>query len=310
MNRRVPRPALPPVRPSVRPIGVIRTAAALALAVSVLGFGCTASESQRPMSALEYTEKAKGDFDKAMRAFEDKNWELCEELFNDIRRTYSYSRYARLSELRLADANYEQDKIAEAIAGYKSFIHDYPNDPEVPYARFQVAKGEYDSVSVSFFLPPLEERDLAAVSDALVTIRGFLSDYPDSEHSEQLRYMLEVVLGLLARHDLYVARYYLEKDHFAAAAARVDRAVAAFPRSGMEPEALLLLAEIRLKQKKPDEARALLQRLLKMHPESPFSIAAKNYLAWMGTEEAVGVLRQGQTKAPAPAKPPAPVAPN
>lgn len=266
------------------------------------------------MSAIEYTEKAKADYAKAMRSLEEKNWEVVEEQFNEIRRTYSYSRYARLAELRIADANYAQDKLAEAISGYKSFIHDYPNDPEVPYARYQVAKAEYDSVSVSFFLPPLEERDLAAVNDSLVTIRGFLADYPTNEHNEQLRYMLEVVLGLLARHELYVARYYLDKDKFDAAVARVDRAVTAFPRSGLEPEALLLLAEIRMKQKQKDVAKALLERLLKQHPESAFSVPARKYLSWLDSEEAVGVVRQGQTPA-APATPttpaaPAPAAPN
>jgi outer membrane protein assembly factor BamD len=271
--------------------------------------GCAAPEKRAPLSALEYTEKAKNDYAKAMRSLEEKNWEVVEEQFNEIRRTYSYSRYARLAELRIADANYEQDKLAEAISGYKSFIHDYPNDPEVPYARYQVAKAEYDSVSVSFFLPPLEERDLAAVNDSLATIRGFLSDYPSSEHSDQLRYMLEVVLGLLARHELYVARYYLDKDRFEAAVARVDRAVTAFPRSGLEPEALLLMAEIRLKQKKKDEARALLHRLVKQHPESAFSVPARKYLAWLDTES-VGVVSQGQAPtAPAAAAPvPAPAA--
>ena len=197
----------------------------------------------------------------------------------------------------LLDAN--TGKIAEAISGYKSFVHDYPNDPEIPYARYKIAQGEYDSVSASVFLPPLEERDLAAVNDALVTIRAFLSDYPNSEHSEQLRFMLEVVLGLLARHELYVARYYLREDRFEAAAARVNHAVEAFPRSGLEPEGLLLLAEIRMKQKRSADARDLLERLLKRHPESPFSVPARKYLAFLGGNEPVGVLRQGDQKKPA-----------
>src|SRR5688500_19497990 len=101
-----------------------------------------------------------------MRALEEKNWEVVEQMFDGVRKNYSYSRYARLAELRIADANYEQEKLAEALSGYKSFVHDYPNDPEVPYARYRIAQAEYDSVSVSFFLPPLEERDLAAVNDA------------------------------------------------------------------------------------------------------------------------------------------------
>jgi len=281
-----------------------------ALLVAALGLpGCAEDQKIRAQSALDYSENAKRDFDKAMRALEEKDWEVAEPLFNDIRKNYSYSRYARLAELRIADANYRQDKLPEAISGYRAFLHDYPNDPEVGYARFQIARAEYDSVSLSPFLPPLEERDLASVNDALATIRGYLADYPNSEHTEELRYMLEVVLGLLARHELYVARFYLAKDRFEAAAARVDYAVSAFPRSGLEAEGLLLLAEIRMKQKRPADARKLCARLLKEHPESAFSVAAKNYLTRLGPEESVGVVRQaegasGGKAAPAPATPP------
>lgn len=274
----------------------------LALALSGVGvglsFGC-AGEQRAADSALEYTENARRDYEVAMRALSEKNWEVVDQLFNEVRKNYSYSRYARLSELRIADANYEQDRLAEAISGYKAFVHDYPNDPEVPYARFRIAKAEYESVSQSVLLPPLEERDLASVNDALATIRNYLADYPSSPHAEDLRFMLEVVVGLLARHELYVARYYLGEDRFEAAAARVGYAVEQFPNSGLEPEALLLLAEIRLKQKQEAVARELLERLIGQHGESPFSVPARRYLARMG--EPIQVRQQTTLSPPSPA---------
>src|SRR5687767_7588086 len=148
--------------------------------------GCASGEGQA-QSALDYTDNARRDYEAALEAYEDKNWELADELLNEVKRKYAYSRYARLAELRLADANFQQEKFAEAISGYKEFVHDHPNDPEVPYARYRIAKGEYDSVSQSIMLPPLEERDLASVNDALNTLRSYLSDYPKSEHTEELR---------------------------------------------------------------------------------------------------------------------------
>lgn len=266
------------------------TAFALRLLAFSLATGCV--NEQRPAeSPLDYTENARRDYELALKALSEKNWELVDQLFNDIRRNYSYSRYARLAELRLSDANYDQEKLPEAISGYKAFVHDYPNDPEVPYARFRIAKAEYESVSQSFLLPPLEERDLASVNDALVTIRNYLEDYPRSEHVEDLRYMLEVVVGLLARHELYVARYYLKEDRFEAAAARVNYAIEKFPESGLEPEALLLFAEVRLKQEQHAEARELLERLIRDYGESAFSVSARNYLARLG--ESVAVRREG-----------------
>jgi outer membrane protein assembly factor BamD len=256
--------------------GIVASALCL---IAVLGVsGCASTEGQAE-SALDYTDNARRDYEVALAAFEDKNWELANELLSEVKRKYAYSRYARLAELRMADANFQQEKFAEAISSYKEFVHDHPNDPEVPYARYRVAKGEFDSVSQSVMLPPLEERDLASVNDALSTLRNYLSDYPTSEHTEEMRYMLDVVLGLLARHELYVARYYLDSGRFDAAVARCEYALKSLKNSGLEPEGLVLLGEIYMKQKRKKDARDVLNRLLLQYPESAFSVPAKNFLA-------------------------------
>ena len=243
-----------------------------------LGTSACAPAEVPPATPLDYTDNARKDYELALAAFEDKNWELATELLNEVKRKYAYSRYARLAELRLADGNFQQEKFSEAISSYKEFVHDHPNDPEVPYARYRVAKGEFDSVSQSIMLPPLEERDLASVNDALATLRNYLSDYPKSEHTEEMHYMLDVVLGLLARHELYVARYYLNSGRFDAAVLRCEYALKSLKNSGLEPEGLVLLGEIYMRQKRKKDARDVLTRLLQEYPESAFAVPAKNFL--------------------------------
>jgi len=259
-------------------LGFGAVASVLGLLAPVATSACTPAEAP-PATALDYTDNARKDYELALAAYEDKNWELANELLSEVKRKYAYSRYARLAELRLADGNFQQEKFAEAISSYKEFVHDHPNDPEVPYARYRVAKGEFDSVSQSIMLPPLEERDLASVNDALATLRNYLSDYPHSEHTEEMHYMLDVVLGLLARHELYVARYYLDSGRFDAAVLRCEYALKSLKNSGLEPEGLVLLGEIYLKQKRKKDARDVLRRLLTEYPESAFAVPAKNFLA-------------------------------
>lgn len=265
----------------------------VALLGAGFGVGC-AEEARPPQSALEYAENARLKYEQGVKAIEAENWEGAAETLNELKKKYSYSRYARLAELRLADADLEQDKYSEAVTGYKAFVHDYPNDPEVPYARYRVAKAQYDSVSMSVLMPPLEERDLAAVNDALVSIRQFLADYPASPFSDELRYMRAVVVGLLARHELYVARFYLGRGKFDAAVARCEHALSAFDHSGLEPEALVLLGETYMKQKEREKARATLARVVEQYPASPFVDSARRFLAVLATQ------------GPAPAKASAP----
>jgi outer membrane protein assembly factor BamD len=247
----------------------------LALSLGCL-IGC--EKEYRPVSAFDYSEKAKRDYDAAMDDFDAKNWESARQKLAEVKRNYGYSRYARLAELRLADADYEQDKFAEATAGYKAFVHDYPNDPEIPYARYKVTMTQYDAVSASFLLPPLEERDLAYVNDAHASIRAFLNDYPNSENAPQLAYMQSVVTGLLARHELYVARFYLSRDKFPAAVARIQYSLRSYPDSGLEPEGLVMLGEVYLKTKEREKARVVLELVLTRYPTSPFVVPAKHYL--------------------------------
>jgi outer membrane protein assembly factor BamD len=248
--------------------------------------GC--DKEYHAVSAIDYSEKAKHDYDAAMDDFDSKNWEAARQKLSEVKRNYGYSRYARLAELRLADADYEQDKFAEATAGYKAFVHDYPNDPEIPYARYRVTMTQYDAVSASFLLPSLEERDLAYVNDAHASIRAFLNDYPNSEHAPQLAYMQSVVTGLLARHELYVARFYLNRDKFPAAVARIQYSLRSYPNSGLEPEGLVLLAEVYLKTKERLKARTALELVLTRYPTSPFVVPAKHFLERLAVLEKQG----------------------
>lgn len=294
-----------PMRPVPEKRALLACLTSLAVVAPLAALGC-AGEERAPQSALEYAENARTKYEQGVRALESENWEGATEIFNEVKKKYGYSRYARLAELRLADVDLQQDKYAEAVTGFKSFVHDYPNDPEVPYARYRVSKAQYDSVSQSVLMPPLEERDLAAVNDALVSIRQFLSDYPNSVYSDELRYMRAVVVGLLARHELYVARFYLGRGKFDAAIARCEHALDAFDHSGLEPEAMVLLGETYMKQKQREKARDVFQRVLKEYPASPFCEPAKRFLAVLGpgpTAPPVSTVAPVPTVTPAPRPP-------
>jgi outer membrane protein assembly factor BamD len=235
-----------------------------------LGGACAGTE-RRAESPLEYTENAKRAYEEALEAYFDRDWEYATQLLEEVRRTYGYSRYARLAELRLADAAFHQEKYAESI-----------------YARYKTTKAYFIQSGASILLPPLEERDLSNVREAYTTIRAFLGDYPGTKHQEELEYMLDVVTGVLARHELYVARFYLRQDNFDAAVARVEYAIKNYRGSGLEPEALVLLGETYLKQKETDKAREVFSSILTKHPDSPFVVPARQFLRMLSTRAKVG----------------------
>jgi outer membrane protein assembly factor BamD len=279
----------------------MRTHAALllasALALSALSVAC---EKEEPRTVLSYTADAKRAYNEAMEEFEAHNWIEAQALFREVRRKYSYSKYAKLAELRIADADFEQEKYAEAIREFRQFVHDHRSDPdEVEYARAKIAEAQYAQISESFLLPTADERDQAVILDAFKELKGYVHDYPNAKASEKIRELLTDVTARLMRHELYVARFYLHRDNFEAAVLRIQYAMrnfaggpqirgpqAAFTNaepidSGLEAEALLLLGEVYLKMHKWSDARTSFDAILKAYPRSPLTVQATNYLAYM-----------------------------
>jgi outer membrane protein assembly factor BamD len=254
--------------------------------------GC-AGEQAEARTAAEYESRAKDAYNEALVEFLDQNWEYAAQLMQDVRRNYGYTPYARMAELRLADIAFRQDKFPEAISSYKAYVHDHPNDPEVPYARYRVLRAQFLTSGNSVFQPPLEERDLANVRDAYSAIRAFLADYPNYKHQDELQFMRESVSGMLARHELYVARFYAADDEFQAALRRVQYALRTYQASGMEAEAIVLLGEIYLKMRKPKEAEAMFRHAVEAFPASAFTITARRFLAHMGKPAAAEATQGG-----------------
>jgi outer membrane protein assembly factor BamD len=270
----------------------LRFIPALMLAgVAALAVGC---ENEQPRTALNYTANAKRAYDVAMEDFKHHNWLEAQSEFRDVKRKFSYSKYAKLAELRIADIDYEQEKYAEAVHEYRQFIHDHRSDNEdVAYARSRIAESQFMQIPDSFLLPAPEERDQGQLMDAYKELRGFLHDYPDAKESVHVRELLGTVTARLIKHELYVARFYLGKDNYIAAVARIQYALRNFSaaaeseeggpvvQSGLEPEALLLLGETYLKMHKQTEARQSFCTIIARYPESALTTHAKGYVVFM-----------------------------
>jgi outer membrane protein assembly factor BamD len=266
--------------------------------LSLLGVGLSACQNEQPKTVLSYTADAKRAYETALIEFNSHNWIEAQTLLREVKRKYSYSKYARLAELRIADADFEQDKFPDAIREYRQFVHDHRSDAdEVTYARSRIADAQYAQVGDSLFLASGEERDQAIILDTYKEIRGFVHDYPNAKETVRMKKLLAEVTARLIKHELYVARFYLGKNNFEAAILRIQYALRNFARSnsiaapsgadddlGLEPQALLLMGETYLKMHKYGDARDTFGILMHRYPGSSLVVPAKNYLDYMHTQ--------------------------
>jgi len=259
---------------TLRPLAL---AAGFSLFVGPAFVGCGAAPTP---ATLSYGESARRDYERAYAAFRDNDCLTAVPLFQHTRREYPYSRYAALAELRSADCELEQMHYAESIRQYRAFIRARPTHPDIDYAHFRVAVAYFRQIPQDFFLsPPREERDQGPTRSALRIFIRFAREYPESEHLVEAARMQREVMALLARHELYVADYYLFRDRPRASIARLHTLLEDYEGSGIEPQALVLLGRTYLRLEQRSEAHLAFADVIQRYPESGYAVQARDFIS-------------------------------
>ena len=94
--------------------------------------------------------------------------------------------------------------------------------------------------------------------------------------------LMEKCMSMLAAHELYVARFYLKRDAYRGVISRLRGLLAAYPGSGVEPKALLMLGEVYLETNEVDAARDTFNELVQRFPDSGEAKKAKALLGKIG----------------------------
>lgn len=260
-----------------------RIAVGLLAIAAACSTGSSGSLSKTGKSKLNPEDDARTAYEKALLDFRRGDCLSAEPTFRDIRREFPYSRFAALAELRIGDCQFKNKSYPEAIQTYRQFVRIRPSHKEIPYARFRIAEAFYNQIPGGWFMtPPPHERDQSAARDALIQLRRFVVDYPDDQRVPDANKLMEKCMSLLAAHELYVARFYVKRDAYRGAISRLRGLLTAYPGSGVEAEALLLLAQIYLKTENPEAARDTLSELVERFPETTEARRARTILSKMG----------------------------
>lgn len=254
------------------------------LSLLCLGATCETNTSGEGRSALSYGRDARGAYEAALLEFRDDDCLAAEPMFSAIRRDFPYSRFAALSELRLADCKMKAKEWAEAIAAYRQFVRFRPSHPEIAYARFRIAEAHFEQIPDEWLLsPPTHERDQGPTLEALRQLRRFVLDFPEDDRVAEAQPMIVKCLRFLAQHELYAARFYLRRDAYGAVILRLRTLLGSYDGSGLEAEALLLLGDVHRRTGEVAEARQAYEELVTRFPEAEEAGDARTRLAELGS---------------------------
>jgi len=221
----------------------MRSLAALlaALALSVAGCGLipeqideTADWSPNKLYTEAKTAVAEGSYDKAIKYFEK------------LESRYPYGRYAQQAQLEVAFAYYKQQEPASAIAACDRFIRLHPTHPSVDYAyylkglvNFNEDLGMLGYVSNQ----DLTERDPKAAKESFEAFKELATRFPNSKYAADATCRMKYLVNALAAHEVHVARYYMKRGAYVAAANRAQFAVKTYADAPANEEALFIMVK-------------------------------------------------------------------
>jgi len=220
-------------------LAVLRLVAVLLLAAAA---GC-ASVGQDDETVGWSAQRLYGEAKDAMTA---KDWPKAVRYFEKLEARFPYGRYAQQAQLEVVYAHWKNDERALAVAAADRFIKLYPNHPNVDYAYY--LKGLINFNELSGMLtwltsPDMTDRDPKATREAFDAFQEVVTRFPDSRYAEDSAARMRYLVNALASHEVHVARYYMKRGAFLAAANRAQYAVRHYPQSPAIEEAVFILVK-------------------------------------------------------------------
>jgi outer membrane protein assembly factor BamD len=254
---------------------------ALCLAGGLCGLVSACASSTTKTKKLSYGQTAKANYDKGMEELEDESYPEAVRYFSFVKSRFPFSQYATLAELRMADALFEQEKYAAAVDAYKLFISFHPTHPKVVsgYVGYRVCEAQLKQIPEDWFLiPPSHEKDQTTTRQAMSDLLSFMRSHPEGKYFKKVQKLYRQCLRRLVAHELYVARFYLERDKPKATIMRLEGILRRYPDAGVDPEVMLLLGQTYMKLDEMAKAQQTFTALVSKYPDDVNSAKAKLYL--------------------------------
>src|SRR5256885_4744237 len=184
-------------------------------------------------------------YGEAKDSMSSRDWAKAIKYLEMLQARFPYGRYAQQAQLEVAYAQWKDGERASAIAAADRFIKLYPNHPNVDYAWYLkglVNFNELAGVLSWLTTPDMSDRDPKASREGFLAFKEVVMRFPESRYAEDSAARMRYLVNALAANEVHVARYYIKRGAYLAAANRVQFAIRNYPQAPAIEEAVYLLA--------------------------------------------------------------------
>jgi outer membrane protein assembly factor BamD len=227
------------------------------LALSVAGCASWRQAADAEPTAQELYEEAqtagrRGEFQTAVERLEQ------------LQARFPFGDYARQAQLDIIYMYFRAEEMDSAIVAADRYIRLYPRDPHVAYAYYMRATANmtrgHDFLTRTFRIDR-STRDPEPLRQAYADFGQLIRSYPDTEYAADARERMLTLRNQLAEYELHVARFYVRRGAYVAAAQRAQAVVDNFAETDAVGEALTIMADAYERLELEDLRREVLEKL-------------------------------------------------
>ena len=196
--------------------------------------------------------------------------------FNEAELIYPQSIWAPRAALMAAYAYFSQLYYDDSIVELDKFLQKYKNHPRRDYAYYLLALSHYNLIVD-------ETKDLEEILKAEEYFKIIIKKYPNTEFAVDSEFKLELIQEILASKEMYLARYYVDREKWIPAINRFKTVINDYETTIYVEEALHRLVELHYKLGLIDESKKYASLLGYNYQssewyEESYKILNKNYV--------------------------------
>ena len=248
--------------------GIARLAILLALALLLSSCGRW-GKREDPLETLPL----EGLYAEAKGALDPGNVSRAQRYYQRLIARFPYGPYTEQSQIELAYAYYKGNKPEDATSAVNRFIRTYPAHQSIDYVYYLRGLINFDRNDGTLLriarLDPTQ-REQVSLQQSFNDFNDLIQRFPDSRYAADARAKMVHLRNQMARHDLNVAVFYLERRAWVAAANRSQHLIEQYPQNVYTADALAVLSESYARLRQETLARDARRVLETNYPDHPY----------------------------------------
>ena len=179
-------------------------------------------------------------YQEAMQEFEKGDVIYAGKKFSEAELLYPQSIWAPRAVLMSAYGFFSQGYYSDAINDLERFILKYENHPQIDYAYYLLALCHYDQIIN-------EKKDFNQILQSKKYFEYIINNFSNTDYALDSKYKLDFIIEIMASKEMYLAKYYLEREKWIPSITRFKNIVNNYEKTIYVEEALHRLVELHYK---------------------------------------------------------------